>query len=138
MQQSQKTHNYHAKPESPSSLPNHLQLLNIPSFMDFLSLQIFFRFFICLISYNSEIFLLFCISCHCPLTLLVRGSYLNSTALFSGLGIALAYLVNLNMLKVINTKHLFQMGGLMSWRMAALVPPFLICIAIPILVIMKV
>ena len=88
-----------------------MQSLNLLSVYPVTPDLIFFFNFFCLISYNSEIFLLFWISCHCPLTLLVRGSYLNSTALFSGLGIALAYLVNINVSKVIKLNICSRWGA---------------------------
>merc|ERR550525_1468507 len=50
-----------------------------------------------------------------------RGSLLNSTALASGLGIALGYLV----------------GGAVSWRSASLFPPIITCCALPVLIVMK-
>jgi len=50
-----------------------------------------------------------------------RGSLLNSCAIASGLGIALAYLV----------------GGAVSWRSAGLFPPIISCCAIPVFVVMK-
>jgi len=50
-----------------------------------------------------------------------RGSLLNSCAMASGLGIALAYLV----------------GGAISWRSAGLFPPILTCCAIPVFLLMK-
>jgi MFS family permease len=50
-----------------------------------------------------------------------RGSLLNSCAMASGLGIALAYLV----------------GGAVSWRSAGLFPPIISCCAIPVFVVIK-
>merc|ERR550525_1228997 len=49
------------------------------------------------------------------------GSLLNSTALASGLGIALGYLV----------------GGAVSWRSASLFPPIITCCALPVFIVMK-
>jgi len=51
----------------------------------------------------------------------MRGTFLNTTGLAYGLGIALSYLV----------------GGALSWRLAALLPPVICCVVIPVLVIMK-
>jgi len=50
-----------------------------------------------------------------------RGSLLNSCAMASGLGIALAYLV----------------GGAVSWRSAGIFPPIITCCAIPVFIVMK-
>merc|ERR1719414_612542 len=51
----------------------------------------------------------------------IRGASVNSTGVFVGLGVALAYAV----------------GGCSSWRVATLVPAFVSLMAAPIFVIMK-
>ena len=88
-----------------------------------------------------------------------RGTFLNTTGLAFSLGIAVAYLVsrisnwpNISKLKWFDICQVGignisvekdkvksdQVGGATSWRLAGLVPPFVSCVAIPILIIMKV
>ena len=46
--------------------------------------------------------------------------------------------LNLDLKKDIRYVDIYQVGGATSWRLAGLVPPVVSCIAIPILIIMKV